>query len=375
MARTNALFLILLTSIFISTTSTAALAPSLHPSPPSLFANILSTLGFQDLSAATAHANLSIATPTTIFAPTDSSLLTCPSCSIPLLLQEHSLPGLYPLHFLRTLAFGTKIETFAPNRCLTITSSPSATSFATKKVFINGVEITKPDLFNNGLLIIHGLQGFISHLSPLSCSVERMTTLSFPQHPPSTAAFFMMRLMLKDSMMRLRISGYSVLALAMRVKYPELSDLKFMTLFALDDSSIFAGGSGHSYVADIGFHVVPNRLLMAADLASLPKGTELPTMEKGQSLVITTAGGGGPLAPMRINYMKIKDFDMVYNKKIVVHGLSMPFPRLNPMPETGFTQTEKSRIGVSENGEVFDMMAPLPAGIFSAVDINNNHGL
>ncbi|KAL2482545.1 fasciclin-like arabinogalactan protein 21 [Forsythia ovata] len=82
----------------------------------------------------------------------------------------------------------------------------------------------------------------------------------------------------------------------------------------------------------------------------------MPTMEKGQSLVITTANGGSPLTPMRINYMKIKDFDMVYNKKIVVHGLSMPFPRLNPMLEMGFTETEKSRISISENGEVFDMM-------------------
>ncbi|KAL2544667.1 fasciclin-like arabinogalactan protein 21 [Forsythia ovata] len=101
-----------------------------------------------------------------------------------------------------------------------------------------------------------------------------------------------------------------------------------MTLFALDDSSIFVSGSGHSYVADIEFHIAPNRLLMAVDLASLPKGMELLTIEKRQSLVITTAYGGSPLTPMRINYLKIKDFDMVYNMKIVVHGLSMPFPPL-----------------------------------------------
>ncbi|KAL2482292.1 fasciclin-like arabinogalactan protein 21 [Forsythia ovata] len=94
---------------------------------------------------------------------------------------------------------------------------------------------------------------------------------------------------------------------------------------------------------------------MAVDLASLPKGIELLTMEKGQSLVITTADDGSQLTPMRTNYMKIKDFDMVYNKKIVVHGLSIPFPRFNS-PEMGFTETEKSRISVFENGEVFDMM-------------------
>ncbi|KAI3449647.1 hypothetical protein Pfo_006312 [Paulownia fortunei] len=328
MATTTVQLSLILIITFFSTASAAALAPSLPPSPnTSLIATILSTLGFQDLAAAAASANLSSATPTTIFAPTDSSLLTCPSCSLPLLLQEHSITGLYPLHFLRALAFGTKVESFATNRCLTITASSAPT--ATKKVFINGVEITKPDLFNNGLLIVHALQGFISHLSPLSCIIESMTSLSFPQQPPPTAAFFVMRLMIKDAMTRLRISGYSIVALGMRVKYSELSDLKSMTLFAIDDESIFMDGGGgeggHAYVAELGFHIVPNRLLTAADLMGLPRGTALPTMERGRKLVVTSAGDGGPLAPTRINYVKVKRFDMVHNKRIVVHGLSMPF--------------------------------------------------
>ncbi|KAK6141386.1 hypothetical protein DH2020_024877 [Rehmannia glutinosa] len=237
-------------------------------------------------------------------------------------------PRPLPLHFLRTLAFGTKIASLAANRCLTVTASAGPT--ATRKVFINGVEITKPDLFNNGFHIVHTLQGFVAHLSPLSCAIEAMTTLSFTQKPPPpVAAFFIMRLMLKDAMTRLRISGYSTVALAMRVRYAELSGLKSMTLFAIDDESIFldggGGGGGHAYVADLGFHVVPNRLLMAADLIGLPKGTALPTMERGRKLVVTSAGDGGPLAPTRINYVKVKRFDLVHNKRIVVHGLSMPF--------------------------------------------------
>ncbi|KAK6164664.1 hypothetical protein DH2020_001528 [Rehmannia glutinosa] len=335
MATTAALLtLTLITAFFSATSGAPAAAFSPSPTPPqntSLIAAILSSLGFQDLAAAAVAANLSGATPTTIFAPTDSSLLTCPTCSLPLLLQEHSLPGLYPLHFLRTLAFGTKIASLAANRCLTVTASAGPT--ATRRVFINGIEITKPDLFNNGFHIVHALQGFVAHLSPLSCAVEAMTTLSFTQQPPPpVAAFFIMRLMLKDAMTRLRISGYSTVALAMRVRYAELSGLKSMTLFAIDDESIFLdgggggpGGGGHAYVADLGFHVVPNRLLMAADLIGLPKGTALPTMERGRKLVVTSAGDGGPLAPTRINYVKVKRFDLVHNKRIVVHGLSMPF--------------------------------------------------
>ncbi|EYU46572.1 hypothetical protein MIMGU_mgv1a0210682mg, partial [Erythranthe guttata] len=126
-----------LSPLVISFLSAAESTPPLPPyaNYTSLTATILSTLGFRDLVAAGA-ASLSAATPTTIFAPTDSSLLTCPTCCIPLLLQEHSVPGLYPLHFLRTLAFGTKIGTFAANRCLTVTTTSSAA--ASKEVFING---------------------------------------------------------------------------------------------------------------------------------------------------------------------------------------------------------------------------------------------
>ncbi|KAL0371299.1 UNVERIFIED_CONTAM: hypothetical protein Sangu_0448000 [Sesamum angustifolium] len=197
MATANLLLFLVLIIAFIFTTATAALAPSLPPSTTtSLVAAILSTLGFQDLAAAAAAINLSAAIPATIFAPTDFSLLTCPSCSVPLLLQEHSLPGLYPIQFLRTLDFGTKIESLATNRCLTITASSSGFP-TTRKVFINGVEITKPDLFYNGLLIIHGIQGFVSHLSPFSC--RSTTSLDLPEQPPPMAAFSIMRSMLKDA--------------------------------------------------------------------------------------------------------------------------------------------------------------------------------
>ncbi|KAL3531332.1 hypothetical protein ACH5RR_010654 [Cinchona calisaya] len=337
-AAMNLLLLLLVTAILATKASAHPLFPPpppqsqiLHTFPPSLFATILSTLGFQELSSVTTNANLSLITPTTIFAATDSTLLTCPSCSLPLLLQEHSLPGLYTLHFLRNLAFGTKIETFAPDRCLTITAShinPSD-AVATRKVFVNGVEITKPDLFNNGLVIVHGIQGFISHLSPASCTVEKMTTLAYPDPPPPTAAFLIKHSMMKETMAQLRFRGFSLVALAMRIKYPELSDLKSMTVFAIDDASIFAGGEGHAYVTDLMYHIVPNRILQGSHLMGLPSETVIPTMERGQKLVITTAGGGGPLAPMRINYVKIKNFDLVSNTRIVVHALSTPFPHVH----------------------------------------------
>ncbi|KAA8550251.1 hypothetical protein F0562_001935 [Nyssa sinensis] len=376
MATSSQRFILIAFIFLMSTTIGTAINdnssnPSVPPSSATLFdhqehtnastyllATILTDLGFQEL--ATVVPSLSATAwkgPTTIFAPTDSALLTCTSCSVPLLLQEHAVPGLFPLDYLRTLAFGTKIETLSPGRCMTITSTSANNN--TTKIFVGGVEITHPDLFNNGLVVVHGLQGFLSHLSPLSCNIERMTSLSFPQ-PPLVPAFLIMPMMLKDAMLRLHISGYNILSLALKVKYSHLLDLRNMTVFALDDVSIFSGG--HAYLSDFRFHIVPNRLLMAADLESLPPGTVLPTMEQGQELVVTTAGGRGPLTPMRINYVKIKNPDLMYNLKIAIHGVSMPFPHFHPAV---FGQIGRS-VGNPE------MEAPM-AGIGSTVEMEDHH--
>ncbi|CAK9164557.1 unnamed protein product [Ilex paraguariensis] len=374
---TSLQLLTVFTFIFISTTITTTATTTTAPTPsqdlfypPSFLPAVFSSLGFQELSTATNLSLITTATPTTIFAPTDTALFTCRSCSLPVLLQEHSVPGLYPLHALLSLAFGTKIETLAPNRCLTVTST-STTSYAIKKAFINGAEIFHPDLFNNGHIIIHGIEGFVSHLSPLSCNVERMTSLSFPQQS-ATPDFSIMRSMLKDAMLRLRISGYSVVSLALRAKYQELVKLRSMTVFALDDTAMFAGG--HSYLPNFRFHIVPNRLLRAADLVSLPTETILPTVESGENLLVTTGGSGDPLAPMRINYVKIQSLDLLYNNRIVVHGLSSPFPHLHhPSSDNGFGQTERTESDAGEG--VSEIVAPPPRIEESTMEIEDQHAL
>ncbi|KAF8389638.1 hypothetical protein HHK36_024157 [Tetracentron sinense] len=269
-------------------------------------------------------------------------------------LREHIVPGMFSLDYLRSLAFGTKVETMSPGRCMTVTSADNFT-----KIFIGGVEITHPDLFNNGLIVVHGLQGFISHLSSFSCSLERMTSLSFPPQPSasdptqtqtqSQSPSPLMRLMLRDAMLRLRNSGFTILSLALRVKYAELVNLQNMTLFALSDASIFSGG--HAYVSNVRFHIVPNRLLMKADLEKLPAATSLATLERGERLVVTTAGGGS--APMRINYVPINGPDVMHNIKMVVHSVFLPFPHLHPAVGFGGVGDESSALnGTGENERV-----------------------
>lgn len=323
--------------------------------PATLFEPILANLGFQELAMASPSlSDSAFATwngPTTVFAPSDASIQRCASCSVPRLLREHILPGLFSFDYLSKLAFGTKIETLNPGHCITVTTSSASSDLGgdnnSTKIFIGGVEITRPDMFNNGLIVVHGLQGFISPLSPFSCNVERMTALSFPQpdrlhHQQPFLPFAIMRLMLRDAMLRLRNNGFSIVSLALKVKYGELVNLNNMTIFALDDASIFSGS--HSYVNNVRFHIVPNRILSIADLGTLPAGTFFPTLVQGESLVITTAG---ETPSLRINYVRIKIPDLMRNLKIVVHSIFLPFPHLNPAATTSYSDNFVGTAGES----------------------------
>ena len=163
-------------------------------------------------------------------------------------------------------------------------------------------------------------------------------------------------------MLRLRNNGFSILALAMKVKYAELVTLNNMTVFAVDDLSIFSGS--HAYISNVRFHIVPNHYLSIADLEKLPVGTALPTLERGQSLLITTSGGGETLAPMRINYVRVRVSDVIRNVKIVVHSVYLPFPHINPV-----AAAYDSILGGSEGAEnIPDSAEQTTQGTCSAVD-------
>ncbi|KAI3729804.1 hypothetical protein L6452_18474 [Arctium lappa] len=356
MATLLQILLLVLPIISSPTTIAAGYLPPSMPEeqdqapPPYNLSTLLYTLGFHDLSVAASSSTINTANVTTIFSPTDVSLRSCPYCSLPLLLLEHSIPGLYPFRLLSNLAFGTKIETLASTPttalCLTLTKSTPANSSIDPTLFVGGVEITRPDLFNDGTFIIHGIQGFLAHLSPVSCQIERMTSLSFPsqQQPAPSPPSVVMRSLLKDAMIRLRMSDYTVLALLIQENLDQLLQLNSMTIFSVDDAGVF--GDGHTYVSNLRFHIVPNLRLMALGLMNLPSGSVLPTMEPGETLVVTVAGGEGLLSPMRINNVKVTSTNIVFNEGVVVHGIATPFPRVH-RTTMGFwpDQTEMINLG------------------------------
>ncbi|XP_078439425.1 uncharacterized protein LOC144709685 [Wolffia australiana] len=135
--------------------------------------------------------------------------------------------------------------------------------------------------------------------------------------------------MVRDAMGELKEAGFGVLALAMRVKFAELAALESATVFAVDDAAILGGGA-HAYVGSVRFHVVPNRRLGGAELRRLPEGTLLPTLARGEQLVVTRQAGGSESGEVRVNYVPVTRADVVLNPRVAVHAVFLPFPHLLP---------------------------------------------
>ncbi|PWA72702.1 FAS1 domain-containing protein [Artemisia annua] len=349
-------FIIIIIFICSTTTTTISATPYLSPeqqqqqpppsSPPYNISILLNTLGFHHISVTattTTTINSSTSSTITIFSPTDTSLQSCPYCSLPLLLLEHTVPGLYPYHLLKTLPFGAKIQTLATSSsnsplCLTLTKTVTTDDNNNPTLFVGGVQITRPDIYNDGHVIVHGIQGYLAHLSVYSCQVEKMTSLSFPSRPTA-----IMRGFVKDAIVRLRMSDYTVLALLIQENVDQLTEMDSMTVFAVDDAGVF--GDGHLFAANLKFHIVPNMRLTALELLNLPVDTVLPTMVAGEGVVVTVAGGGGPLTPMRINNVKVTSMNVVINDGIVVHGIAAPLPRVR-RTSIGFWPDDDPMVGI-----------------------------
>ncbi|CAN6465648.1 unnamed protein product [Victoria cruziana] len=327
-------FLLLLLSLFtpaLCFRHPDAVIDERHRTPPSLhhhLASVLSSLGYQQLAAAASSiTEPSFFSPSwdvsaTVFAPSDGLV-----DATNFLINEYVVPGVFTHSILSRMKSGTLLGTMSPGRCLALFQDND-----TFTVLVNSVPIVKPDVYNDGELIVHGIGSPFAPLSPSSCGYPITATTATASTAASTSitdfpvtvdpsAAFLMSLMLRDAMRRLRERGYSVVALALRVKYAELVGLHNMTIFALDDSAIFSGS--HAYVSNFRFHVVPNRLLSHDDLVTLPLGSVLPTLLKGESLLLTSAG-----ASVRINYVPLRSQDVLRNLNVVVHGIFLPFPHL-----------------------------------------------
>uniref|UniRef100_A0A0D9VG35 FAS1 domain-containing protein n=1 Tax=Leersia perrieri TaxID=77586 RepID=A0A0D9VG35_9ORYZ len=306
-------------------------------------ARVLASLGYNEMASAAPlladdESELLVRWPgaITVFAAPDVFLrASCPMCSRRHVILEHTALGYFPYSELAA-APTAKIPSASPGFCLNLASERSPFAVHRPRLFVDGVEVTHPELYNDGRYVVHGLHGFLPPLSHDSCS-HGSSHHHHHHHRhglngmSAATSASVVRIMIREAIARLRDGGYGFVALAMRVKVAELERLANMTVFALDDQAIFAGG-GHDYVSAVRFHIVPGRRLTHTDLQRLHPGTMLPTLAgEGQNLVVTQAasGSGTGVNDVRINYIPIKEPDVVINSRIALHGVYVPFPRLH----------------------------------------------
>lgn len=301
-------------------------------------ARVLTSLGYNEMAS---EAPLLARAPPlarwpgaiTVFAAPDAFLqASCPMCSRRHLLEQHIAMGYYPYSDLAAAAT-MKIPSASVGLCIKVATERGPFGIHYARIYADGVEVSHPELYNDGRYVVHGLHGF---LRPLTHSCfdgphhhHHLTGRSAASSAATAAS--VVRIMISDAMARLRDGGYGFMALAMRVNFAELEKYANLTLFALDDPAIFVGG-GHDYVSAVRFHIVPNHRLTRADLHRLRPGTVLPTLAgEGQSLVVThyATDSASKSNDVRINYIPIKEPDVVVNSRIAVHGVYVPFPRLH----------------------------------------------
>ncbi|CAN6272467.1 unnamed protein product [Urochloa humidicola] len=299
-------------------------------------AKVLASLGYNEMaSAATLLADSPyVATwpgAITVFAAPDFFLqAACPGCSRRQLLLEHMALGYYPYAEL-TAAPAVKLPSASVGFCLDVTAEHGPFSVHHASLYIDGVEISHPELYDDGRYVVHGLGGIVPPLSHASCTEStHHHHLSARSAAASAAtAASVVRIMIRDAISHLRDGGFGFVALAMRVKFPELEKLANLTVFALEDQAIFTGG-GHGYVSAVRFHIVPGLRLTRDDLLRLLPGAILPTLAgEDQKLVITRGAGSATDEEVRINYIPVKKPDAVINSRVAVHGIYVPFPRIH----------------------------------------------
>jgi hypothetical protein len=267
----------------------------------------------------------------TVFAAPDVFLqASCPSCSPRRLFLEHIALGYFPVSELAAVPT-VKLPSASVGFCLNVTAEPGPFVLHHVNLYVDGIEISHPELYNDGRYVVHGLHGFVPPLSYSSCyeAEHHLHHLAAKSATGSAAsAASVVRIMIRDAMSRLRDGGFGFVALAMRVKFAELEKFANLTVFALDDQAIFTG-RGHDYVSSVRFHIVPGHRLTRTNLLQLRPGTKLPTLAgKYQKLVITHGAGSGS-DEVRINYIPVKESDVVVNSRVAIHGIYVPFPRLH----------------------------------------------
>ncbi|XP_030441260.1 putative fasciclin-like arabinogalactan protein 20 [Syzygium oleosum] len=248
----------------------------------------------------------------TIFSPSDDSFARFGQPPLSLL-RLHFSPHALSLDTLRLLPRGAKISTMNANHSLMVTTSPSD-----YQVEINGVKIVGSPVFNDGNLVVFGIEMFfdpefqtsapVQSPSPgLECVAPRYGSLE----DLSVGNVF------GEACGAMRSKGYSVMASFLGLQLMKLKgDNQMLTVFTpLDESMVNHTRSFSDYPSIFLRHVVPCKL-SASDILGFNNGTMVHTHLDGFVIEVTRIGYA-----LMLNGVLMTSPDIYKSEWLSVHGV------------------------------------------------------
>ncbi|XP_044503374.1 putative fasciclin-like arabinogalactan protein 20 [Mangifera indica] len=257
----------------------------------------------------------------TIFAPSDLAFVQSGRLSL-LQLQYHISPLQLYRNTLKSLPFGTRIPTLLSNHSLIVTTSDFNAPCS-----INGIFIDESPLYDEGPLVIYGMNAFFD------TSFHFTTSTSFSAHEPSPPPTTIVNNFSSQSELKqygfevaefgkasnwLRLRGYTTMATFLGLQLSGFRDHTRLTIFAPPDEAMEAYVTNITdYLLIFRQHIVP-RLLSWKDMGRLSNGTILQTFSEGFVINLTWSGdvlvlNGAPVIVLP---------DMYTSNWLVVHGLN-----------------------------------------------------
>ncbi|CAB4295746.1 unnamed protein product [Prunus armeniaca] len=313
-------------------------------------AEILSDFGYTSMALTLDLASqtllLSQSPSLTIFASTDAAFSH--SGQPPLnLLQFHIIPLYFSLRSLKSLPFGAKISTLLSDHSLSVT-----TLAYDPRVSLNNVPITVSPIFDDGSLIIFGIDRFLDPhfriLGPLRSYTPKNLGCLAPKNPNEAMEVRDAYYPFSEASNALRSKGCSVMASFLEMQFHGFffKYQTMMTVFAPFDQVLMNRVGNLSEQSSIFHrHVVPCRLLWS-DLVSFNDGTVLRTNLMGFTINITRSQD-----VLMVNGVSVIFPEVYHNGWLSVHGISevLEVPHRTEQAE----QTEQVTVAPSEFGNSY----------------------
>nr|XP_034902564.1 putative fasciclin-like arabinogalactan protein 20 [Populus alba]TKR84866.1 hypothetical protein D5086_0000252190 [Populus alba] len=241
----------------------------------------------------------------TIFSPSDTAFSLSGQPSLDLL-HFHFTPRSFSLNSLKSLPPGYQIPTLFSNHSLVISSN------ADSQTSVNGVKINGSALYDDGFLVIFGVDNFLDPDFTVSGSINGSTGGICECHVTSGDDDYSF----EEASGVLKSRGYSVMASFLDLQLAKFKDHTRLTILAPVDEIVKGFmGDFSDYRSIFLRHVVPCKISWR-DLVSLDDGVVLPTYLRGFKINVTVSS-----TFLMFNGVQVIVPEIYSNSWLAVHGL------------------------------------------------------